>query len=155
MKEPDLKDFFVSDDDALIDMPWVVKSIRSAYWGDWLTEDMIRKAARNSMCFGLYHRFVSIPDPEQGIKTQTKITQVGFARVVTDGTCFSWVCDVIIQEHLRRKGLGKFLMANIIKHPDVVGTICNLATRDAQDFYAQLGFVKGERMRRLPDSKLP
>lgn len=42
---------------------------------------------------------------------------VGFARVLTDELRYAFIFDVMTQENLRGKGLGKLVMQSILKHP--------------------------------------
>lgn len=70
---------------------------------------------------------------------------LGTARAVSDGARFAWILDVIVQDRLRGRGLGKALMALLLDHPalrDVVAI--GLRTRDAQGLYARYGFVERE-----------
>ncbi len=66
---------------------------------------------------------------------------VGFARVVSDGATFAWLCDVFVLESARGVGLGKQLVEAAIKHPQVAGVGRHLlATADAHGLYAEFGF---------------
>ena len=68
--------------------------------------------------------------------------QVGLARIVTDYATFAWLCDVFVHEDYRGKGVGKWLMATIISHPDLHDLRrIMLATRDAHGLYSQFGFT--------------
>jgi GNAT superfamily N-acetyltransferase len=42
--------------------------------------------------------------------------QVGFARVVSDCVDFAWLCDVFLDETIRGRNLGKWLMQTIVAH---------------------------------------
>ncbi len=137
-------EFEVSMDDTLLNVAWVVGQIRSAYWGGWRSEDLIRESLKNSLNFGLYW----VPPENAG--WGGKITQVGFARVVTDSTTFHWLCDVIIREDLRRKGLGTMLVEKVLAYPDFKTGVMMLGTKDAHSFYEKFGFAKSEQMKRIP-----
>jgi GNAT superfamily N-acetyltransferase len=76
--------------------------------------------------------------------------QLAFARIVTDGATMSWLCDVVVGEDHRGKGLGKLLMAAVSAHPGVSATMCLLGTRDAHGLYERHGFVRAEMMKRMP-----
>jgi GNAT superfamily N-acetyltransferase len=86
------------------------------------------------LCFGAY-----LADTRQ---------QVGFARVVTDGATFSWVCDVFVDPAHRGHGLGKRLVAEILAHPRIAAGTVYLGTKDAHGLYEKFGFVRWELMRR-------
>lgn len=142
-------DIFVSTDVSLLDREWVRRQIKTAYWGDWRTDEIINTSLANSLCVGLYWR-----DPETGgANHPEKYTQLGFARVVGDGATFSWICDVLVDPDHRGKGYGKFLVSQVVALPSVDKTVCILATRDAHALYEKFGFERvGENkmMRRIP-----
>lgn len=67
--------------------------------------------------------------------------QLGYARVVTDGATFAWLCDVIVAPHARGRGVGKRLIAGIVDDLEPLGLRrILLATADAHGLYAQYGF---------------
>ncbi len=67
--------------------------------------------------------------------------QLGYARVVTDGATFAWLCDVIVAPHARGRGVGKRLIAGLIDDLEPLGLRrILLATADAHGLYAQYGF---------------
>ncbi|MGH8979027.1 MAG: GNAT family N-acetyltransferase [Acidimicrobiia bacterium] len=80
---------------------------------------------------------------------------VGFARVVTDGSWFAWIGDVLVlPEH--RGGRGQFLLRCVMEDLEPVRRV-SLGTRDAHDFYARFGFragpeYVGRSMERIDDS---
>jgi GNAT superfamily N-acetyltransferase len=79
----------------------------------------------NSLCFGLY----------------AKDKQIGFARVITDYATYAYIGDVFVLESFRGRGLGKWLMQCVMKHPRLQGLRrWSLVTSDAHGLYAQLGF---------------
>lgn len=69
-------------------------------------------------------------------------TQVGYARVVTDGATFAWLCDVFVDPDHRGEGVGKLLVAGVVADLEPLHlkrTV--LATGDAHGLYAQFGFA--------------
>jgi len=67
--------------------------------------------------------------------------QLGYARVVTDGATFAWLCDVIVAPHARGRGIGKRLISGIVDDLEPLGLRrILLATADAHGLYAQYGF---------------
>jgi len=66
---------------------------------------------------------------------------VGVARCITDGATFAWICDVYIDPDFRGRGLGTWLVDTIVRtlNDESVPRYL-LATRDAHDVYATLGF---------------
>ena len=82
---------------------------------------------------------------------------VGCARAVTDKVTFSWICDVVVHEAHRRRGVGKELVRRLLAHPEVAGTRKVLVTKDAQSLYRQLGFDthRYECMIKYPERSQP
>jgi GNAT superfamily N-acetyltransferase len=69
--------------------------------------------------------------------------QVAYARVVTDGVGFGWLCDVFVDTAARGHGIGKMLIAGVVDDLDTLGlkrTV--LATADAQELYRAYGFAE-------------
>ncbi|WP_331771576.1 GNAT family N-acetyltransferase (plasmid) [Embleya sp. NBC_00888] len=98
-----------------------------AYWAMGRPREKQDTAIAGSLNFGLY-------DTASG-------AQVGYARVVTDGATFGWLCDVYIDPAVRGKGLGTALVAVIRDHLEPAGLRrLMLATADAHAVYAQVGF---------------
>ena len=68
--------------------------------------------------------------------------QVAYARVVTDGATFAWLCDVFVDDSARGSGIGKMLMAGVMADLEPLGLKrVMLATADAHGLYAQYGFA--------------
>ena len=137
---PHADGFYVSADPKLLDMGWVVPAITNSYWGTWRTPEIVAESIANSRPFGLFEHVVGV-SPDR---------QVGFARVVTDGTTFSYLCDVVIDPDYRGRGLGKLFVSSIINSPALRRTVFTLKTRDAHGLYAKLGFYICEAMTRNP-----
>jgi GNAT superfamily N-acetyltransferase len=69
-------------------------------------------------------------------------TMAAFARVVTDGVTFGWICDLFVVAAHRGQGLGHQLVEAIVGDPDLAGMKrLLLATADAHGVYADVGFV--------------
>jgi GNAT superfamily N-acetyltransferase len=127
-------EFLISDDKSLLDHDLVFDLLSKTYWANDRSKEKIIKSFEKSVCFGLYFRG----------------DQIGFARVVTDGIVFSWICDVIIRENFRGTGLGKWLMDCVTNHPEIKNTRQMLATRDAHGLYKKFGFQVMEVMSKKP-----
>jgi GNAT superfamily N-acetyltransferase len=68
--------------------------------------------------------------------------QLGCCRVVSDLTRFAWLADVFVRPDHRRKGLARAMVRFVLDHPDYATiTRFMLATWDAHDVYAPLGFT--------------
>lgn len=128
----------ISTDPARLDFSWIVPTIQRSYWGGHLSISAILRACDNSLCLGAY------------LEGQ----QVGFLRILTDKAIISTVTDLIVSDQHQRKGIGTALMRWALAHPDVWKTSVILRTRDAEKFYAKLGFVAigGGVMQRDPST---
>jgi ribosomal protein S18 acetylase RimI-like enzyme len=117
--------FSVSTDPARLDLDAVHAFLSSSYWAEGIPRDLLARALRNSLCFGLY----------EGER------QVGLARVITDGATFAYLCDVYVLPEWRGRGLGVWLMEAVMEHPDLQGLRrFSLVTRDAHALYRRFGF---------------
>lgn len=123
-------EFIVSDEISLMNLSTVSYLLSTTYWASKRTKETIENCIKNSISFGVYHNR----------------KQIGFARVVTDKTVFSWVLDVVIDERYRKKGLGQWLMECILEHPEIKNTKFALATTDAHDFYEKFNFKENQCM---------
>jgi GNAT superfamily N-acetyltransferase len=126
MHEYQLESYTISTDPARLDLDVIAEALGRAYWAAGRPRAVIARSLANSLCFGLYHG----------------AAQVGLARVVTDYATFAWLCDVFVLEAHRGRGLGKWLIATVVAHPDLAGLRrFLLATRDAHGLYQQYGFT--------------
>ena len=73
-------------------------------------------------------------------------TEVGFARVVTDYTVFSWVADLVIEEAHRGQGFGQWMITFIVQHPALQRTQFVLQTKDAHALYERYGFGRNDAL---------
>lgn len=80
-----------------------------------------------------------------GVWDEAEGTQVAYARVVTDGVTFAWLCDVFVDEAVRGRGIGKMLIEGVIADLTPLGLKrMLLATADAHSLYAQYGFAPSD-----------
>jgi GNAT superfamily N-acetyltransferase len=115
----------VSTDPARLDVDAIHTYLTRAYWCEGIPRDIVERAVRHSLCFGLFDG----------------AAQVGLARVVTDYAVFAYLCDVYVLESHRGRGLGRWLIECVLAHPQLQGLRrFNLATRDAHGLYSQFGF---------------
>jgi len=119
-------EYEISDDPARLDLDVIERLLRSTYWAWERPRAAIEKSVANSICLGAYARGA----------------QVGFARAVTDGATFAWICDVVVDEAHRGAGLGKALAEAIVLHPEIADLRQVLATKDAHALYERFGYVR-------------
>ena len=107
--------------------------LNDSYWAKGRTLAQVRKSLKHSLCFGLYHGR----------------EQVGLARVITDYSTFAYLCDVYVRKDHQGKGLGKRLVAHVLRSPELraLKGMC-LRTRDAHGLYRRFGFKTDKRTNR-------
>ena len=118
----------ISTDHDRLDVDVVFRFLsEESYWSPGIPRAVVERSIDNSLCFGVYHGEA----------------QVGFARIVTDKATFALVADVFIVEAHRGKGLSKWLLHEVMGHPDLQGLRrLLLLTSDAHSLYAQFGFTE-------------
>lgn len=100
--------------------------LTDAYWCKGISKVLVRAAAEGSSIV---------------INVFYENRQVAYARVVSDRATFGWICDVIVHEGHRGKGLGRAMTRFALQHPLHQGfRRWVLATRDAHGVYAGVGF---------------
>ncbi len=106
----------------------VARMLAGTYWNDRFDEDELARAHTGSSAWVLLRAADG--------------AVVASARAVTDGVKHAWVYDVIVAPELRGQGVGAAVMERLLAHPAVRGArFVHLGTRDAQPFYARLGFA--------------
>ncbi len=119
--------FTISTERARLDRDAVYRYLSGeSYWASGLARGIFERAVDGSLPFGLY--------AEDG-------AQIGYARVVSDGAVFAWLSDVYVLAAHRGKGLGRWLVASVMAHPELQGLRrWMLSTRDAHAIYREFGF---------------
>lgn len=140
LKEKSSNEYCVTTDVFKMDFDSIHNWITNSYWALGRNKEDMRKVMKNSLNFGLFHND----------------KQIGFARVVTDYHTFSYLCDVIIDEEYRGKGLGKYLMSEVMNFPETkIMKRWMLFTKDAHGLYEQFGFGKNEMPEKTMIKKNP
>lgn len=118
--------FTISTDPARLDVDVIYGYLHDrAYWALGRPREVVEKALRHSLNFGVYDG----------------AAQIGLARIISDYATFAYLCDVFILESHQGAGLGKWLIESVRAHPDLQGLRrWLLATRDAHGLYRQYGF---------------
>jgi len=101
--------------------------LASSYWMPGIARERVEREAQNSaLVLGAF--------TGDG-------TQVSYARVISDKSRFAYLCDVIVDEAHRSRGLGRAMVKYALEHPEFATvTTWTLLTRDAHGVYAPLGF---------------
>jgi GNAT superfamily N-acetyltransferase len=99
----------------------------TSYWSAGIPFETLKRSIENSTCFGVY---------DNG-------KQAGFARVISDLATIGYLGDVFILPEYRGRGLSKWLMECIMKHPELQGfRRWILITRDAHNLYKKFGYTE-------------
>lgn len=113
---------------AAMDFARVRALLAATYWVPGIGRDRIERAAEHSaLVIGAFA-------PDGG--------QVGYARVISDKTRFAYICDVVVDEAHRGRGVARAMTRFALEHPNFVTVVTwTLSTRDAHGVYAPLGFL--------------
>lgn len=118
-------DCCLSTDKSRLDFGVIHDFLAHCYWSPGIPMDLVRKAADNSLVFGLY----------------TNDHQIGYARVVTDFARHAYLADVFVVPEHRGQGLGKWMIECVLSCPSLKDVpAIMLATRDAHGLYEPFGF---------------
>ena len=119
--------FAVSTDRTRLDVDLIHRFLTTCYWAKGIPRETVARSLEHSLCFGVY---------------DGSGAQVGFARVVSDFATVAYLGDVFVLETHRGRGLSKFMMESIMRHPALQGLRrWILLTRDAHGLYQQFGFT--------------
>jgi GNAT superfamily N-acetyltransferase len=118
----------IDDDPGRLDLErtWHLV-VEQGYWAVERDRATVAASIEGSWAFGVYDG----------------AAQVGFARVVTDRATFAWICDVIVDESHRGRGIGHWLMGVVTQAVWDTGVRRQiLATVDAHGVYRDVGFTE-------------
>lgn len=134
--EQTIGEYRISDERSLVQLDRICEMLKSSYWASERARETIADSIGHSLCYGVY----------------CAGEQVGFARCVTDYATMYYLCDVIIDERHRAKGLGTALVGAILSDERLQGMYGILVTRDAHGLYATYGFepVEADKYMKRP-----
>ena len=119
--------YLITNDKRKLSFRVIHGFISRSYWAAGRKPLKMKKAIKNSICFGLFH----------------EKTQIGFARVISDYATFAYLADVFIIQEYRGRGLAKWFMKVIFDFRELKGvTSWLLATSDAHGLYRKFGFCE-------------
>jgi GNAT superfamily N-acetyltransferase len=122
-----LGEFLISTDRERLSLDVVHGFLTNCYWAKGIPREVVARSIEHSLCFGVY---------DGGGR------QVGFARVVSDFATVAYLGDVFVLESHRGRGLSKWLMECIVRHPGLQNLRrWILLTRDAHRLYSKYGFT--------------
>jgi GNAT superfamily N-acetyltransferase len=116
----------LDDDAARLDVELVHRWLsEQAYWALGRDRETVQRSLAASRVLGAY----------------ADERLVGLARAVTDGATFAWLCDVFVDDAARGRGIGSWLVGELVGSLRADGVYrVLLATRDAHEVYRRLGF---------------
>jgi predicted GNAT family N-acyltransferase len=120
-------DYCISTDKTKLDLKTVHAFLSTkAYWCLNIPYETVKKAAENSLNFGVYNNN----------------EQIGYARIISDFSTIAYLGDVYIIDEFGGKGLSKWLMETIMNHSELQGLRrWILLTGDAHGLYRQFGWT--------------
>lgn len=96
-------------------------------WSNGIPMDTLKTSIENSLNFGLYY--------------QNK--QIGYARIISDYSTIAYLGDVFVLKEYRGNGLSKWLINEIMEHPNLQGLRrWILLTDTAEWLYKKFGFTE-------------
>ena len=116
--------FVLYDENDKVHVETVHAMLTETYWARGRSLETVQDTVDRCLCFSLYD----------------DSSQIGFTRVLTDYATYAVILDVVIQEPFRGQGLGKWMMACITNHPDIVRLKQVLWTSSADGLYRKYGF---------------
>jgi GNAT superfamily N-acetyltransferase len=120
-------EFLISTDPARLDLDVIYDFLTNCYWAKGIPRGVVARSIEHALCFGIY---------------DGSGAQVGFARVVSDFATVAYLGDVFVLESHRGRGLSKWMMECILKHPALQKLRrWILLTRDAHELYRKFGFT--------------
>jgi len=126
--EKNRNDYTISTDKEKLDIEGIHNFLANeSDWASGIPINTLRISIENSLNFGLYH--------------QDK--QIGFARIISDFSTIAYLGDVYILQEYRGKGLSKWLINEIMNHPNLQGLRrWILLTDTAEWLYSKFGFTE-------------
>ncbi|SNR63156.1 Acetyltransferase (GNAT) domain-containing protein [Maribacter sedimenticola] len=126
IREAHKSDFTISTDRKKLDIDSIHNFLaKETDWSNNIPKNTLKTSIENSLNFGLYY----------------KNKQIGFARIISDYATIAYLGDVYILKEYRGKGLSKWLINEIMEHPNLQGLRrWILLTNTAEWLYKKFGF---------------
>ena len=126
-REVHRNEYTISTDKDKLDILSIHKFLANETdWAHGIPINTLQTSIENSLNFGLYY----------------KNKQIGFARIISDYSTIAYLGDVYVLEEYRGKGLSKWLINEIMTHPNLQGLRrWILLTNTAEWLYEKFGFT--------------
>jgi GNAT superfamily N-acetyltransferase len=123
--------YFITTDNSELDIEAIHDFLcNQSYWSKNIPIDTVRKSAEHSLNFGLFH----------------VDKQIGYARVISDFSTIAYLGDVYVLTEYRGNGLSKWLMEEVMNHPELQGLRrWILLTSSAHELYKKFGWKEVAR----------
>lgn len=122
--EEKFNEYFITDRKELLQIDVIINLLNTTYWGKTWSQERIERSINNSVCFGVFF----------GKR------QIAYARCVTDFSTMYWLCDVIVEEEFRKKGIASALIQYIVNHNSFKGLMGILSSNHSKELYKKFGF---------------
>ena len=121
-------EFTISTDKEKLDISVIHKFLANeSGWSNGIPIKTLKLSINSSLNFGLYY----------------KNTQIGYARIISDYSTIAYLGDVFVLKEYRGKGLSKWLINEVMVHPNLQGLRrWILLTDTAEWLYKKFGFTK-------------
>ena len=121
-------DYTISTDKNKLDISTIHKFLANETdWSYGIPLDTLKTSIENSLNFGLYY----------------KDQQIGYARIISDYSTIAYLGDVFVLKEFRGNGLSKWLITEIMQHPNLQELRrWILLTDTAEWLYKKFGFTK-------------
>lgn len=128
IREAKRDNFTISTDKNKLDIPSIHLFLSTeSDWANGIPIETLKTSIENSLNFGLYD----------------ENKQIGFARIISDFSTIAYLGDVYLLKEYRGKGLSKWLMNEIITHPNLQGLRRWILLTDTADWlYKKYGFTE-------------
>jgi GNAT superfamily N-acetyltransferase len=134
-------EFLISTSPGRLDLDVIHGFLTNCYWAKGIPREVVARSIEHSLCFGIYHE-VGEKSPLLAKSARSGSPQVGFARVISDFATIAYLGDVFVLDAYRGRGLSKWMMECIVRHPQLQGLRrWILLTRDAHRLYSKFGFT--------------
>ena len=120
--------FSISTDKSKLDIFSIHRFLANETdWAKGIPLNTLEKSIENSLNFGVYYNN----------------QQIGFARIISDFSTIAYLGDIYILGEYRGNGLSKWLMNEIVNHPDLQNLRrWILLTNTAEWLYKKFGFTE-------------
>lgn len=126
IRETHKSEYTISTDKNKLDIYGIHKFLSNETdWSKGIPLDILKVSIENSLNFGLYY----------------KGKQIGYARIISDYSTIAYLGDVYVLKQYRGNGLSKWLINEIMEHPNLQGLRrWILLTDTAEWLYEKFGF---------------